>query len=90
MKFKKNHPNFKLLQCSELPHTQGTQGIFKLKKISGNFDLFFKLRESVGASEFWCFSTLKKKVLIFPKKFREVLRFKKSQELFCYIIMRFN
>ena len=34
-----------------LPHTQGTQGIretqwiFKLKKISENFNLFFKLRE---------------------------------------------
>ena len=38
-----------------LPHTQGTQGIFKLKKISGNFDLFFILR----------------KVLIFSKKIQE-------------------
>ena len=42
-----------------LPHTQGTQGIFELKKISGklretqgisgNFDLFFKLRETQGS-----------------------------------------
>ena len=36
----------KSLIIAGLPHTQGTQGIFKLKKISGNFDLFFKLRET--------------------------------------------
>ena len=39
-----------------LPHTQETQGI---QGNSGNFDLFFKLRE----------------VLIFSKKIREVLKF---------------
>ena len=56
--------------CSTgLPHTQGIQGnsgnfqveenLREIQGISGNFDLFFKLRE----------------VLIFIKKFREVLRF---------------
>ena len=50
-------------QCTGLPHTQGTQGIFKLKKISGklretqgisgNFDLFFKLRETQGSFDFF-------------------------------------
>ena len=50
-----------------LPHTQGTQGN------SGNFDLFFKLRE----------------VLIFSKKFREVLRFLKSRKIFDIFRMRF-
>ena len=39
-----------------VPHTQGIQGIFELKKISGNFD--------------------------FAKKLREVVTFKKSQDIF--------
>ena len=49
-------PIKKLHSYTGLPHTQGIQRIFKLKKISGNFDLFFKLRE--------------------------VLKFKKSQDIF--------
>ena len=36
-----------------LPHTKETQGIFKLKKISGNFDLNFILRESQGSFKFF-------------------------------------
>ena len=56
-----------------MPHTQGNSGNFQVeenlretKGDSGNFDLFFKLRE----------------ILIFSTKFREVLRFWKSQEFF--------
>ena len=40
------------LQTTGLPHTQrtqGIQGIIKLKKISGNFYLFFKIRETQGS-----------------------------------------
>ena len=39
-----------------LPHTQETQGIFKLKKSqgnSGNFDLNFILRETQGSFKFF-------------------------------------
>ena len=49
-----------------LPHTQGTQGIqgnsrnFQVEEnlretqeISGNFDLFFKLRETQGSFDFF-------------------------------------
>ena len=53
--------NFKPI--SGLPHTQGIKGIFELKKISGklretqgisgNFDLFFKLRETQGSFDFF-------------------------------------
>ena len=75
-----------------LPHGQGTQGIFKLKKIpgklreiqgiSGNFDLFFKLTE----------------VLTFSKKFREVLKisryffavFRIRVNLIKYFVQEFN
>ena len=62
-----------------LQHTQGIQGnsgnfqfeenLREIQEISGNFDLFFKLRE----------------VLIFSKKFKKVLKFKKSQDIFGYI-----
>ena len=45
-----------LFACTGLPHTQGTSGIFKLKKISG------KLRETQGiliyylnSGKFWFF-----------------------------------
>ena len=61
------HAHFTKIQgCHTLMELRETQGIFKLKEISGNFDLFFKLRE----------------LLIFSKMFREVLRFEKSQENF--------
>ena len=39
-----------------LPHTQGTEGIFKLKKSqgnSGNINLFFKLRKTQGSYDFF-------------------------------------
>ena len=55
-----------LKTLSGLPHTQENSGNFQVEEnlresqgVSGNFDLFFKLRE----------------VLIFSKKFREVLKF---------------
>ena len=40
------------LSFTGLPHTHRTQGIFKLKKISGNFDLFVKLGETQGSFDF--------------------------------------
>ena len=55
--------------CHTLREFRETQGVFKLKKISGNFDLFFKLRE----------------VLIFSKKFREIFKFKNLKIFFCDI-----
>ena len=35
------------------PGLPQTQGIFKFKKISGNFDLFFKLGETQGSFDFF-------------------------------------
>ena len=60
------------LNNAGLPHTQG---IFKLKKISGNFDLFYKIREN----------------LIFSKKIQGSSKiFKISVNFFARFRMRFN
>ena len=58
-----------LFACTGLPHTQGTSGIFKLKKISG------KLREFQGILIYFLNSGKLREVLMFSKKFREVLKF---------------
>ena len=65
--------NFKIyFDNNRLPHTQGTQGIqgiFKLKKISG------RLRASQGILIYFLNSGKLRENLIFSKKFRKVLKF---------------
>ena len=69
-----------LLQgCHTLRELRETQRIFKLKKISG------RLRESQGILIYFLNTGKLREVLIFSKKFREVLKFFKSQDIFCYI-----
>ena len=60
----------------ELREFRETQGIFKLKKISG------RLRESQGILIYFLNSGKLREVLIISKKFREVLKFSKSQDNF--------
>ena len=55
-----------------LPHTQGTQGI---QRNSGNFQVEENLRETQGILIYFLNSGNFRKVLIFSKKLREVLRF---------------
>ena len=57
-----------------MPHTQGIQGN------SGNFQVEENLREAQGILLYFLNSGKLKEVLIFSKKFREVLRLLKSQE----------
>ena len=62
--------NFALIQgCHTLWELREAQGIFKFKKISG------KLREIQGILVCFLNSGKIREVLIFSKKFREVLRF---------------
>ena len=60
-----------------LPHTQGTQGI---QGNSGNFQIEENLRETQGTLIYYLNSGKLREVLILSNKFREVLRFLKSQE----------
>ena len=55
-----------------LPHTQGTQGI---QGNSGNFQVEKNLRETQGDLVYLLNSGKLIEVLIFSKKFKEVLRF---------------
>ena len=64
----------KLVPLTGLPHTQGTQGI---QWNSGNFQVEENLRESQGILIYFLNSEKLREVLMFSKKFREILRFLK-------------
>jgi len=65
-----------------LPHTQGIQGN------SGNFQVEEKLRESQGILIYFLNSGKLREVLIFSNKFREVLKFFKSQDILLLYLER--